>query len=64
MKERCGSLDDLEVSMDRLDIMPFVNYFDIFCEKAYSVVELVTTMKINALYLLNAPSGRLLDGLR
>lgn len=50
--------------MDRLDIMPFVNSFDIFCEKAYSVVELVTTMKINALYLLNAPSGRLLDGLR
>ena len=64
MKERCGSLEDLEVSVDRLDIMPFLNSFDIFCKKAYSVVELVTTMKINALYLLNAPSGRLLDHLR
>ena len=28
MKERCRSLDDLEVSMDRLEIMPFVNSFD------------------------------------
>ena len=61
MKERCGSPDDLEVSMDRLDkvdIMPFVNSFDIFCEKAYRVVELFTTMKINAWFLLNAPPPR------
>ena len=55
LKERYGSLDGLEVSIDGEDIPLFLTSLDIF---AYGIrfVELLAVMRINASYLSNAPS--------
>ena len=47
-KERYGSLDGLDVSIDRVDSPLFLNSLDIFWRKHVSFVELVTVKRINA----------------
>ena len=47
-KERYGSLEGLDLSIDGVDISLFLNSLDIFCQKQVSFVELVTVMSINA----------------
>ena len=44
MKERYGSLDDLDVSIDGVDIPLFLNSLGIFCQKLIRFVELVTAI--------------------